>query len=290
MPSTSVAFDKTGTLTEGKPRVTDLIAAAGVIDGDLLRLTAALQQGSEHPLAQAVRDPRRDARRRSRRACDGFKALAGRGVAGMVDGRSLLLGSPAADRGKRSVRRGAGGAGGANWKPRAAPCPGWRNWRRTPACWACWPSATRSSNVPMRPSPRLHARGIEAVMVTGDSAGSRQRGGEGTGHRPGVRRGAARRQGRCGGAAEGGGQGRRHGRRRHQRRAGAGRRRCRHRDGDRHRRRHAHGRHHADARRSRRWSAARSTSRGAPMPRSGRGCSGPSPTTSSAFRWRRSAI
>src|SRR4051812_10059207 len=89
---TSVAFDKTGTLTEGKPRVTDLIAASGVIDGDLIRLTASLQLGSEHPLAQAVRS-HAAARGVEVARLDGFKALVGRGVSGMVEGRSLLLGT-----------------------------------------------------------------------------------------------------------------------------------------------------------------------------------------------------
>lgn len=86
-----VAFDKTGTLTVGKPQVTALQAA----DGDtarLLQLAASLQAGSEHPLAQAVLD---SAQR------DGVEilpasevvALPGRGLAAMVDGRVLRLGS-----------------------------------------------------------------------------------------------------------------------------------------------------------------------------------------------------
>ncbi len=50
-----VAFDKTGTLTEGRPRLTDLVAARGVDEAELLQLAAALQAGSTHPLAEAVR-------------------------------------------------------------------------------------------------------------------------------------------------------------------------------------------------------------------------------------------
>ncbi|WP_372399099.1 heavy metal translocating P-type ATPase [Azospirillum sp. HJ39] len=93
---TAVAFDKTGTLTEGKPRVTDLIPAEGVDDASLLRLAAALQSGSEHPLAQALRDRAGQAGIAvgpGPEAVTEFRALAGRGVAGTVAGRRLQLGN-----------------------------------------------------------------------------------------------------------------------------------------------------------------------------------------------------
>jgi Cu+-exporting ATPase len=84
---TVVAFDKTGTVTEGRPEVTDIVPAEGS-DADLLRLAAALQAGSEHPLAAAVRR-----RVGTAPAVEGFRALAGRGVGGVVEGRTLVLGS-----------------------------------------------------------------------------------------------------------------------------------------------------------------------------------------------------
>src|SRR5207237_10479513 len=50
----TVVFDKTGTLTEGRPSVTDIIPAAGVAEAEILRLAAAADAQSEHPLAAAV--------------------------------------------------------------------------------------------------------------------------------------------------------------------------------------------------------------------------------------------
>jgi Cu+-exporting ATPase len=86
---TLVAFDKTGTLTEGRPRLAALHPAQGVAEAEALRLAGALQAGSEHPLARAVVaasgpvPPAQD-----------FRALPGRGVEGVVEGRQVVLGSP----------------------------------------------------------------------------------------------------------------------------------------------------------------------------------------------------
>ena len=79
-----VAFDKTGTLTEGHPR----LAALHTGEARGLAWAAALQQGSEHPLARAVL-----AAAPPPPIVAGFRALPGRGVRGEVEGRSLLLGS-----------------------------------------------------------------------------------------------------------------------------------------------------------------------------------------------------
>ena len=89
---TAIAFDKTGTLTEGKPQVTDLIPADDVDGATLLRLAAALQAGSEHPLAHALRE-RATAAGMAPEPLSDFRALAGRGVAGTVAGRRLQLGN-----------------------------------------------------------------------------------------------------------------------------------------------------------------------------------------------------
>jgi len=79
-----VVFDKTGTLTEGKPRVASV---AG--DADTLRLAAALQARSEHPLAQAILK----AAPGPVAPAEDFRAHPGRGVSGIVEGRALILGS-----------------------------------------------------------------------------------------------------------------------------------------------------------------------------------------------------
>ncbi len=89
---TLVAFDKTGTLTEGRPRLASLHPAEGVGRDEALRLAAALQAGSEHPLARAVLAAQGGAQPLP--PVQDFRALPGRGVEGTVEGRALLLGSP----------------------------------------------------------------------------------------------------------------------------------------------------------------------------------------------------
>ena len=87
-----VAFDKTGTLTEGKPSLVAAEPASGVERDRLLELAAALQRGSEHPLAKAV-VAEAETRGMSPASAIGVRALPGRGVAGHVQGADLRLGS-----------------------------------------------------------------------------------------------------------------------------------------------------------------------------------------------------
>ncbi|MGY5804292.1 heavy metal translocating P-type ATPase [Rhizobium sp. LEGMi12c] len=91
---TAVAFDKTGTLTEGKPKVTDIVAF-GMSDTEVLRLAAALETGSSHPLARAVLDRAAAAGTDIPQVIDA-KAIGGKGVSGTVDGVEVFLGSPQA--------------------------------------------------------------------------------------------------------------------------------------------------------------------------------------------------
>ncbi len=89
-----VAFDKTGTLTEGQPRLVAAEAGAALPGGraTLLALAAALQAGSEHPLARAVSQAAAD-EGLAVAAVETPRAVAGRGIEGRVDGRALQLGS-----------------------------------------------------------------------------------------------------------------------------------------------------------------------------------------------------
>ena len=86
-----VAFDKTGTLTEGRPRLLALHAADGD-DAAALRLAAALQAGSEHPLARAVTQAARE-RGLAVPAVTALRARPGQGMTGRIDGNEYLLGS-----------------------------------------------------------------------------------------------------------------------------------------------------------------------------------------------------
>ena len=87
-----VALDKTGTITEGKPRVTDLLPAEGESEESFLRLAAALESRSEHPLARAVMDLAAERRIEAPEA-QNFRALPGSGLSAVLGGRQLLGGS-----------------------------------------------------------------------------------------------------------------------------------------------------------------------------------------------------
>ena len=88
---TTVVFDKTGTLTIGKPALTEAVPH-GIDQHELLQLAAAIQQGSEHPLARAVVDAAK-AKGVTVPAASAVTALPGRGLAANVNGRKLKLGS-----------------------------------------------------------------------------------------------------------------------------------------------------------------------------------------------------
>ncbi|MEI2807457.1 MAG: heavy metal translocating P-type ATPase [Albidovulum sp.] len=87
-----VAFDKTGTLTEGKPALTDLIAAPGFAADEVLALAAAAEARSEHPLARAIL-AEAGARGLTLPAAEAARALPGRGLAARVAGRDILIGN-----------------------------------------------------------------------------------------------------------------------------------------------------------------------------------------------------
>ncbi len=88
----TVVMDKTGTLTRGRPTVTDVVSLNGLGEVDLLRVTAAVESRSEHPLAKAI------VRRAAERGItspepDAFSPLPGRGLVGSVGGREWAVGN-----------------------------------------------------------------------------------------------------------------------------------------------------------------------------------------------------
>lgn len=89
---TAVAFDKTGTLTVGRPSVTDVVPLDGSSREEVLRLAAALEHGSEHPLARAILERARD-EGVSIPPSEYFEALVGRGVRARVEGRTVYAGN-----------------------------------------------------------------------------------------------------------------------------------------------------------------------------------------------------
>ncbi|HED2410686.1 TPA: copper-exporting P-type ATPase CopA [Raoultella planticola] len=88
----TIVFDKTGTLTEGKPQVVAVKTFAEVDEPTALRLAAALEQGSSHPLARAIIEKAADSQRP---VVNNFRTLRGLGVSGEAEGRTLLLGNQA---------------------------------------------------------------------------------------------------------------------------------------------------------------------------------------------------
>ncbi|MDI1327747.1 MAG: heavy metal translocating P-type ATPase [Brevundimonas sp.] len=88
----TLILDKTGTLTEGRPSVTAILPADGFAEAELLRLSASLERGSEHPLADAIIRAARDRDLPLSEATD-FDSPVGRGVRGMVEGRPVALGN-----------------------------------------------------------------------------------------------------------------------------------------------------------------------------------------------------
>ncbi|WP_412070190.1 heavy metal translocating P-type ATPase [Rubrivirga sp. IMCC43871] len=90
-----LVFDKTGTLTEGRFGVTDILPADGVTEGDLLATAAAVERGSEHPIAAGVVRSAQE-RELAVPAATDFEAITGRGVRATVDGRAVEILSPGA--------------------------------------------------------------------------------------------------------------------------------------------------------------------------------------------------
>ena len=164
-----VAFDKTGTLTEGRPE----LAAFEAVDGDataLLRASAAIQAGSEHPLARAVLARAQQMGLAIPRAGE-VRAAAGRGMAATVEGRALRLGSTRFMRelsvplGKLDARASQLQAEGrtVSWLADVSEGPKLIGL----LAFGDAPKANAAAAI-----EQLHAQGIRTALVTGDNRGS----------------------------------------------------------------------------------------------------------------------
>jgi Cu+-exporting ATPase len=90
----TLVVDKTGTLTEGKPKLVTLAPSAGFNEKELLRFAASLERGSEHPLAAAIVAGAAERRIEITKA-ESFESITGKGVKGLIAGRSVGLGNHA---------------------------------------------------------------------------------------------------------------------------------------------------------------------------------------------------
>jgi P-type Cu+ transporter len=156
----TVVVDKTGTLTEGRPRVTAVMAAAGFAESEVLRLAAAVERGSEHPLAAAIGAAAVERGLVVPQAVE-VHAHPGRGLTGAVDGHTVILGTEVflAERGVAGAAV-PGGFGGDGATVVAAATDG------RIAGWI----AVADTIKPSTPEAiaALHRAGITVVMVTGD--------------------------------------------------------------------------------------------------------------------------
>lgn len=89
---TAVILDKTGTITEGRPALTDIIVGKEITENQALCLAAALEKGSEHPLAQAVLEAAA-AKNLDLPPAEAFQSLTGHGIEGRVESFNILLGN-----------------------------------------------------------------------------------------------------------------------------------------------------------------------------------------------------
>ncbi len=159
----TLVVDKTGTLTEGRPRIVTVAAASGSSEDDVVRIAAALEKSSEHPLAQAIVDAAAS-RGLSPPAATGFRSVTGRGVEGTIDGKRVAVGNTA-------FLQGLGVDAGA-WSAQAEPL---RDDGQTVMfvivdgkiaglLGAKDPVKTSSKEA----IDRLHGQGLRVVMLTGD--------------------------------------------------------------------------------------------------------------------------
>ena len=88
----TIVLDKTGTVTTGRMTLVDAITVSGTDRRELLRLAGAVEDASEHPIAQAIAKGASEALEEMLAEVEGFQNFAGKGISGVVDGRAVLVG------------------------------------------------------------------------------------------------------------------------------------------------------------------------------------------------------
>ena len=88
----AIILDKTGTITKGEPSLTDVVVTPGRDETEVLRLTASLERGSEHPLGEAIVKGA-EARKLRLSDAEAFAAIPGHGVSGRIDNHDVLFGN-----------------------------------------------------------------------------------------------------------------------------------------------------------------------------------------------------
>ncbi len=159
----AVLFDKTGTLTRGTPAVTDVETVSGNSD-EVLRLAAAVESDSEHPLARAIVSAASGEGALPQVA--GFRSLTGRGVAADVDGQSVAVGGPSLLRERQLAEPVALAGDLAKWRGRGASVLFVLQGDDVIGVIALEDEIRPESIEAVR---LLHADGLHVVMITGDA-------------------------------------------------------------------------------------------------------------------------
>jgi Cu2+-exporting ATPase len=159
----AVLFDKTGTLTEGRPTVHDVEAVGDDADA-LLRLAAAVEADSEHPLARAIVAAGRE-RGTVTEATD-FRSIAGRGVQASVHGRTVAVGGPAMLEERGLSMPSALESTVSEWRARGATVLTVIDDDRVAGALALEDAVRPQSRAAV---DALHAEGVRVVMITGDA-------------------------------------------------------------------------------------------------------------------------
>ena len=89
---TTIVLDKTGTITRGEPSMTDVVAAEGFTENEVLTVAASCERNSEHPIAQAIVKAAQE-RGLGLTSSTGFEAIPGGGIRARVDSKSVLVGT-----------------------------------------------------------------------------------------------------------------------------------------------------------------------------------------------------